>query len=76
MNEVPATALESAAGRYDRAAEELKAAVHHLRTAAQRFRDGEVPRGCAHAFAAYDHLRTGQTLLDENAILHASKALR
>jgi hypothetical protein len=33
-----------------------------------------VPRGCAHAFAAYGHIRTGQMLIDENAIVHAAKA--
>jgi hypothetical protein len=30
--------------------------------------------GGAHAFAAYGHIRTGQMLIDENAIAHASKA--
>jgi hypothetical protein len=39
-------------------------------------RDREVPRGCAHTFAAYGHLQTGQTLLDENVIPHAARVQR
>jgi hypothetical protein len=69
-------AREALAARYDQAADELEAAVHHLRTAAQRFRDADVPRGCAHAFAAYGHMHTAQGQIDLNAVIHASKALR
>ncbi len=68
--------FESTAKKYEQSADELEAAVQHLRIAAQHFRDRNVPRGCAHAFAAYGHIRTGQTQLDENAVLHASKAQR
>ena len=67
---------EAVAARYDLAADELEAAVHHLRTAARRFRDADVPRGCAHAFAAYGHMHTAQEQVDDNAVIHASKALR
>jgi hypothetical protein len=76
MSDDATNARESAARRYDEAAAELEAAVHHLRGAAQHFRDAEVPRGCAHAFAAYGHLLITQRLVDENAILHAARAQR
>jgi hypothetical protein len=66
----------AAARKYDEAATELEAAAAHLRLAAMHFRDAEVPRGCAHAFAAYGHVRSGQRLIDENAMVHASKAQR
>lgn len=68
--------FESTARKYEQSADELEAAAQHLRIAAQRFRDKDVPRDCAHAFAAYRHMCTGQTQLDENAVLHASKAQR
>lgn len=67
---------EEAARRYQRSAEELNAAADHLRIAAEHFTSKEVPRGCAHAFAAYGHMLNGHRLLDENAVLHASKSLR
>ena len=76
MSDAAANARETAARRYDQSADELEAAVDHLRTAARHFRDGEVPRGCAHAFAAYGHQLNAKALFDENAILHASKAQR
>ena len=76
MDEDTLAALETAAARYERSAEELEAAVHHLRVAAQHFREQNVPRGCAHAFAAHGHMHQARTLLDENAVLHASKAMR
>ena len=75
MHEDAQTALETAARRYDQSADELEAAVRHLRTAARWFREQDVPRGCAHAFAAYGHMRGAHITLDENAILHASKSL-
>jgi hypothetical protein len=66
--------LETAA-EFERAARELELAVHHLRVAAQRFRDKDVPRGCAHAFAAQGHLLTTQEIVNQRAIVHASKAV-
>jgi hypothetical protein len=76
MNDESPTALETAARRYDQSADELEAAIHHLHAAARHFRDGDVPRGCTHAFAAYGHQLTAKALLDENAVLHAAKARR
>ncbi|MCA3748745.1 MAG: hypothetical protein IN808_06350 [Rubrobacter sp.] len=66
--------FESVAGRYERAAGELERAAEHLRATAARFRDRDVPRGCAQALAAQGRLRSAQRLLDELAVLHASRA--
>jgi hypothetical protein len=33
-----------------------------------------VPRGCAHAFAAYGHLLNLSKIVDNQAIAHASKS--
>ena len=66
--------LEEAARLYDAAAEELEQAAKHCRTAARHFRDREVPRGAAHAWAAYGHLRAAEDSLDEQARAHASKS--
>ena len=75
MHEDAQTALETAAGRYDHSADEPEAAANPLRTAARWFGERDVPRGCAHAFVAYGHMRAAQITLDDNAILHASKSL-
>ena len=64
--------LERAAALYAAAAEELELAARHCRTAAAHFRDREVPRGAAHAWAALGHIRTAEESLDEQARMHAS----
>jgi hypothetical protein len=66
--------LEEAARLYDAAAEELEQAAKHCRTAAGHFRDQEVPRGAAHAWAAYGHIRAAEDSLDRQARAHASKS--
>jgi hypothetical protein len=66
--------LEEAARLYDAAAEELEQAAKHCRTAAGHFRDQEVPRGAAHAWAAYGHIRAAEDSLDRQARTHASKS--
>ena len=45
-------ALEATARLYDEAATELEHALGHCRVAAEHFRNHEVPRGAAHAWAA------------------------
>jgi hypothetical protein len=62
--------LEAAAKLYDTAADELEQAVHHARVAAQHFRDGEVPRGAAHAWATRGHVLAAEKALDEQALEH------
>jgi hypothetical protein len=62
--------LESAARLYEEAAEELERAVHHCRVSAQHFRDREVPRGAAHAWAALGHVLEAQERLHAQAREH------
>jgi hypothetical protein len=67
--------MEAAARLYDGAAEELEQAAKHCRTAAKHFRDREIPRGAAHAWAAYGHIRAAEESLDEQARTHAGKSV-
>jgi len=67
--------LERAAKLYDEAAEQLELAMQHCRTAAGHFRDGEVPRGAAHAWAAQGYLLEAQERLAEQARQHAERSL-
>jgi hypothetical protein len=67
--------LEEAARLYDAAAEELEQAAKHCRTAARHFRDQEVPRGAAHAWAAFGHIRAAEDSLDQQARTHAGKSV-
>ena len=66
--------MEEAAKLYDRAADELELAVAHRRTAASHFRNQEVPRGGAHAWAAHGHIRAAEEALDEQARTHAARS--
>ena len=66
----PEERLEAAAKLYDEAAEELDRAAAHARVAAQHFRDGEVPRGAAHAWATRGHVLAAEKALDEQALEH------
>jgi len=63
--------LEAAAKTYDGIAAELEQALAHVRTAAQHFRDAEVPRGAAHAWAAHGHLLEVAERLGNQAREHA-----
>lgn len=65
---------DEAATLYDSAAEELEQAAKHCRTAARHFRDREIPRGAAHAWAAFGHIRAAEESLDSQARTHASKS--
>lgn len=66
--------LDDVATGYDEAAKELERAAKHLRHSAELFREKEVPRGCAHVFAAYGHIQTSQTIIDKHAQVHRLKA--
>jgi len=66
--------LQAAASLFERAAGELEQAARHCRTAAGHMRDGEVPRGAAHAWAAHGHVLRAGTLLEEQARVHAEKS--
>ena len=64
-------ALEATAELYDEASEELERAAAHCRTAATHFRNREVPRGAAHAWAAQGHVLEVQERLHAQAREHA-----
>jgi hypothetical protein len=66
--------LESAAQLYEAAAGELDLAAAHARRAAEHFRNGEVPRGTAHAWATRGHLLAAEQPLDEQALEHRLRA--
>jgi hypothetical protein len=66
--------LEEAALLYESAAEELEQAARHCRTAAQHFRDREIPRAAAHAWAAFGHVRTAEDSLEAQARTHAQRS--
>ena len=67
--------FEAAVQDFEEAARQLELAVQHLRTTAQHFRDHNVPRGCAHAFAAQGHMLRAQQYMDKRAMVHAEKAV-
>jgi hypothetical protein len=62
--------MEAAAQLFDSAADELEKAAAHARRAAEHFRDGEVPRGGAHAWATRGHVLAAEKSLDEQALEH------
>jgi hypothetical protein len=66
--------LEEAAGLMDEAAAELEQAAAHCRVAAQHFREREVPRAGAHAWAAVGHLANAGKLLSRQARDHAARS--
>ncbi len=57
------------------AAEKLDRAAAHCRIAALHYSNREIPRGCAHAFAALGDMRLAENAIDDNAMLHAGKAM-
>jgi hypothetical protein len=69
-----AHALEATARLYDEAAAELERAARHCTTAAEHFRSREVPRGAAHAWAAFGHIREAEERLQEQAKVHAKRS--
>lgn len=63
-----------AAARFEDVAREFELAAKHSRIAAAHFREGDVPRGCAHAFASQGHASNADAFLNEAAKTHAAKA--
>jgi len=66
--------LETSADLFDGAADELELAAQHCRTAASHFREREVPRGAAHAWAALGHVLNAQEQLEHQARIHAGNS--
>jgi hypothetical protein len=71
---MPDEPLEEAAALYEATAAELEEAARHCRTAAHHFRDREIPRAAAHAWAAFGHVRAAQDSLEAQARAHAAKS--
>ena len=69
-----AARFEAAARLYDEAAAELDTAAAHCRRSAEHFRNREVPRAAAHAWAARGHLLHAQERLDQQARNHAERS--
>lgn len=70
MNET----LEAQSKKLIQVAAELENAAAHARIAADHFKSGEVPRGCAHAFATKGHMAVASETLSLVAIDHRLKA--
>jgi hypothetical protein len=66
--------FEEAARLYEAAAQELEVAAQHCRRTAEHFRNGEVPRATAHAWAAVGHLREAEASLEAQAREHARRS--
>ena len=67
--------LAAAAEEFEQAARDLDLAAQHARIAAQHFRDRDIPRACAHAFAAHGHIQNAQGHVNHRAVVHAEKSL-
>ena len=65
---------EAAARLFEEAAAELDRASAHCRRAAEHFRDDQVPRAAAHAWAALGHLREAEQGLEAQARAHRLRA--
>lgn len=66
---------DAAARLYDEAAAEFELAAQHCRTAAGHFRDRNVPRGTAHAWAAQGHALEANERLARQSRAHARKSV-
>jgi len=66
--------LREVAERWDAVGAVLRRAVAHAETTARHFRAAEVPRGCAHAFAAEGELRAAWREIGELSELHAKRS--
>jgi hypothetical protein len=65
---------DEVAERFRQAAAKLERAAAHCRIAALHYVNRDVPRGCAHAFAAQGDMVLAQRAIEENASVHAGKA--
>jgi hypothetical protein len=65
---------DEVAAAFRLAAEKLERAAAHCRIAAQHYTERNVPRGCAHAFAALGDMSQASAAIDASAVLHAGKA--
>ena len=56
--------------RLETLVQELESALAHAKTAAAHFREGEVPRGCAHTLALIGHIDTAEDEIKAIAKVH------
>ena len=70
----PEERREEAARLYEAAAKELDVAAAHARRSAEHFRNGDVPRATAHAWATRGHILAAEKALDEQALEHRLRA--
>lgn len=66
--------VAAAARLYEHAADELERAMAHCRRASEHFRNHDVPRAAAHAWAARGHIVEASDRLDEQAREHRLRA--
>jgi hypothetical protein len=66
--------LEKSAQQYEQIAEELLKAAAHYKTASSHFRNKEIPRGAAHAYAGYGHINKAEDILKSESIVHAENS--
>jgi hypothetical protein len=66
--------FEAQAQEFEKAAERLEQAAAHLRHGAGHFRNREVPTAAAHAVATRGFLLNAGRILDDWAVVHASKS--
>jgi len=65
---------EESAKLYDEIAAELDQAAAHARRTAEHFRDGEIPRAAAHAWATQGRVHEAQQKLEAQAREHAARS--
>jgi 1-aminocyclopropane-1-carboxylate deaminase/D-cysteine desulfhydrase-like pyridoxal-dependent ACC family enzyme len=68
-------AFRSAAETLKAAAEKLERAAAHCRIASKHFTDRDVPRGCAHAYAALGDIAVAREAIEQNSKVHAEKSV-
>ena len=66
--------MDAAASLYEEVAAELEQAAAHARVSAEHFRNREIPRAAAHAWAVRGHALAAGRLLDEQAVDHARRS--
>lgn len=62
------------AEQFESVAKELERAAEHCRVAAQHYRERNVPRAAAHAWAAFGHVHHSSAELHAAAEAHAAKS--
>lgn len=70
-DEIPRGTAADVAACFERASDETALASAHYQTAAKRFRKGNIPRGCSHAFAGLGHLQAARREARIAAAIHA-----